>query len=196
MNPTHARTHPRSPLARVDNRVHVAARAGDFASLYQKPRDGDPERLFLPGLRASNVWYGHELSVCWMQTELPPGFAEQMKAAELAQSYEESGWVRTAASLWMPCAPDQPSPAVGARRFARSLADSRFACALSRVCRAQCFVEAAISAGLKVGTRRLDLGKRTERAMDCAYGGSKWNPAYTLEGVCAAARLPPLLPEW
>ena len=67
------------------------------------------DRLFLTGLRASSMWYGHELSVCWMQTELPPGFAEQMKAAGLAQSYEESGWVRTASSLWTPCVPAQPS---------------------------------------------------------------------------------------
>ena len=57
-----------------------------------------------------------------------------------------------------------------------------------------CFVEAAISAGLKVGTRRLDLAKRTDRAMEFAYGG-EWNPDYMLEGVCAAARPPPLLPD-
>ena len=31
--------------------------------------------------------------------------------------------------------------------------------------------------------------------MGCAYGGGQWKPAYTLEGVCAAARLPPLLPD-
>jgi len=57
-----------------------------------------------------------------------------------------------------------------------------------------CFVEAAISAGLKVGKRRLDLGKRTERAMGHAYGG-RWNSGVMLEGVCAAAREPPLLPD-
>ena len=28
----------------------------DFASLYQKPRAPHEERLFLPGLRASNIW--------------------------------------------------------------------------------------------------------------------------------------------
>ena len=67
-------------------------------------------------------------------------------------------------------------------------------CFLSRVCGVQCFVEAAISAGLKVGTRRLDLAQRTEAAMGHAYGGN-WNPDYMLEGVCAAARLPPLLPD-
>ena len=123
--------------------------AGDFCSLYQKPRSASEEPLFLPGLRASNVWYGHELSVCWMQTELPEGFAEKMKEAGLAETYEESGW---------------------------------------------CFVEAAISAGVKVGKRRLDLGKRTERAMRNAYGGL-WGAENMLEGVCAAARLPPLLPD-
>ena len=58
-----------------------------------------------------------------------------------------------------------------------------------------CFVEAAISAGLKVGKRRLDLAKRTDYAMGHAYGGN-WIPQEAmLEGVCAAARPPPLLPD-
>ena len=64
--------------------------------------------------------------------------------------------------------------------------------------RAQCFVEAAISAGLKLGTRRLDLGKRTDKAMEYdggRYGNPSAPPEYTLEGACAAARLPPLLPD-
>ena len=171
--------------------AHVVARAGDFASLYQKPRDGDCERLFLPGLRASNVWYGHELSVCWMQTELPPGFAEQMKAAELAQSYEESGWVRTASPPRTLRAPAQLSV------HTTSLAPSPTllcVCLLSRVCRAQAFVEATISAGLKVGKRRLDLAKRTKQAMEYAYGG-KWSPDSMLESVCATERFLPLLPD-
>ena len=103
-------------------------------------------KLFREGLRASNVWYGHESTVCWMQTELPPDIHFD---AHIAQTYDESGW---------------------------------------------CFVEAAISAGLKVGKRRLDLAKRTDRAMEFAYGG-EWNPDYMLEGVCAAARPPPLLPD-
>ena len=120
--------------------------AGDFASLYQKPREPHEETLFGPGLKASNIWYGHELSVCWMQPELPPGFTFD---PGLAQSYDESGW---------------------------------------------CFVEAAISAGVKVGKRRLDLSKRTRDAMGHAYGGD-WNRNYMLEDVCAAARLPPLLPD-
>ena len=123
------------------------APTGDFASLFQKPRE-EPEQveLFKEGLKASNVWYGHETTVCWMQTELPPGFRFD---EGIAQTYDESGW---------------------------------------------CFVEAAISAGLKVGKRRLDLAKRTETAMGCAYGGP-WNSECMLEGVCAAARLPPLLPD-
>ena len=124
-----------------DLRAHTVG-AGDFASLYQKPRETAAEQLFLPGLRASNVWYGHEFSVCWMQTELPAGFSEQMAAAGLAVDYNESGW---------------------------------------------CFVEAAISAGLKMGTRRLDLAKRTEEAMCVAYGGA-YVPHQKLESVCAAAR--------
>ena len=51
-----------------------------------------------------------------------------------------------------------------------------------------------MSAGVKVGTRRLDLAKRTDRAMEFAYGGS-WIQEAMLEGVCAAARPPPLLPD-
>ena len=125
------------------------APTGDFASLFQKPRE-EPEQveLFKEGLKASNVWYGHETTVCWMQTELPPGFCFD---EGIAQTYDESGW---------------------------------------------CFVEAAISAGLKVGKRRLDLKKRTDKAMS-GYGGFWENlfPGSTLESVCAVARPPPLLPD-
>ena len=126
--------------------IRLPARAGDFASLFQQPRDEEQEKLFKEGLRASNVWYGHESTVCWMQTELPPDIRFD---AHIAQTYDESGW---------------------------------------------CFVEAAISAGLKVGKRRLDLAKRTDRAMEWAYGGG-WIQEAMLEGVCAAARPPPLLPD-
>ena len=121
--------------------------AGDFASLFQQPREEPTQvELFKAGLKASNVWYGHESTVCWMQTELPPGLRFD---EGIAQTYDESGW---------------------------------------------CFVEAAISAGLKVGTRRLDLAKRTDQAMRMAYA---WlgPSAGMLEGVCAAARPPPLLPD-
>ena len=147
---------PLFPSPRIGGRVRASMcayfdssppRAGDFASLFQQPRE-EPKQveLFKEGLRASNVWYGHESTVCWMQTELPPDIHFD---AHIAQTYDESGW---------------------------------------------CFVEAAISAGLKVGKRRLDLVKRTDRAMGCAYGGN-WNPDAILENVCAAARLPPLLPD-
>ena len=122
-------------------------RAGDFGSLFQQPRDEEQEKLFKEGLKASNVWYGHESTVCWMQTELPPGLRFD---AGIAQTYDESGW---------------------------------------------CFVEAAISAGLKVGTRRLDLAKRTDKAMGCMYGGSSFVLEVMLDHVCAAARPPPLLPD-
>ena len=135
--PSHA------PLWWLYKSVRIAfccAPAGDFASLFQKPRE-EPEQveLFKEGLKASNVWYGHETTVCWMQTELPPGFRFD---EGIAQTYDESGW---------------------------------------------CFVEAAISAGLKVGKRRLDLAKRTDKAMGFAYGGG-WPAEYMLEGVCAVAR--------
>ena len=52
-----------------------------------------------------------------------------------------------------------------------------------------------MSAGLKVGTRRLDLAKRTALEMGFVAYGGEWNPDFTLEGVCAAARPPPLLPD-
>ena len=50
-------------------------RAGDFGVLFQKDRTEQEDALFKEGLKASNVWYGHELTTCWMQPELPPGFA-------------------------------------------------------------------------------------------------------------------------
>ena len=58
-----------------------------------------------------------------------------------------------------------------------------------------CFVEAAVSAGVKVGTRRLDLGKRTDDAMTTYGGNGIAFPHWKLEVVCAAKRQPPLLPD-
>lgn len=71
--------------------VHVDSptSAGDFLSLYQQPRSEHEDKLFLPGLKSSNIWYGHEAAACWMQKELPPGFSF---ASHLAQSYDDSGW--------------------------------------------------------------------------------------------------------
>ena len=46
---------------------------------------------FEAGLRALPVWYGHALSVVWMQTELPSDFAEEMKKLNLAETYIQSG---------------------------------------------------------------------------------------------------------
>ena len=60
-----------------------------------------------------------------------------------------------------------------------------------------CYVEAAISAAIKPGFLRLDLAKRTERAMACAYGpGEPWDEADDmLARVCARRRPPPPSPE-
>jgi hypothetical protein len=91
----------------------------DFGSLLQKPRTAEQDALFGAGLKASNVWYGHAATACWMQSELAPGKAAEFEAAGLAPTYEGSGW---------------------------------------------CFVEAAISAAVKAGPRRLDLGRRTVKA--------------------------------
>jgi len=78
----------------------------DFASLTQKPRTADEEALFMPGLRASNIWYGHAKSVCWMQSELPEGFKFESfvddKTGETrtpAQTYHESGWCFVEAAI-------------------------------------------------------------------------------------------------
>ena len=62
----------------------------DFGSLYQAPRTALQKELFDEGLCASNVWYGHAQSVCWMQSELPPGFKFP---SQFAQTYDQSGWV-------------------------------------------------------------------------------------------------------
>ena len=59
-----------------------------------------------------------------------------------------------------------------------------------------CFVEAAISALVKVGVNRLDLRQRTKAAMDECYGENNWNyPNERLDCVCAGQRLPPPTPE-
>jgi len=60
-----------------------------------------------------------------------------------------------------------------------------------------CYVEAAISAAIKPGFLRLDLAKRTERAMACAYGpGEPWDESDDLLArVCARRRPPPPSPE-
>ena len=81
-----------------------------------------------------------------MQSELPAGFAEAMRASDppLAETYEESGW---------------------------------------------CFVEAAISAGVKVGARRLDLSRRTDRAMGRAYGGANVSNTHRRAKTCRGRRL-------
>jgi hypothetical protein len=127
----------------------------DFASLHQPPRTDAEAKLFPKGLQNSNVWYGHARTVVWMQSELPKGFAERLRASEppLAETYEDSGW---------------------------------------------CYVEAAISAAIKPGFLRLDLAKRTERAMANSYGpaGNWWEDGDDrLARVCARRRPPPPSPE-
>jgi len=60
-----------------------------------------------------------------------------------------------------------------------------------------CYVEAAISATIKPGFLRLDLAKRTDRAMACTYGpGERWDEADDmLARSCARRRPPPPSPE-
>ena len=128
--------------AGLDWRTADCALFWDFGSLYQSPRTGAQHALFVLGLKASNIWYGHALTVCWMQSELPAGFP--------GAPYEQSGW---------------------------------------------CFVEAAISAAVKEGGCRLDLGKRTEEAMDFAYTHDGNRLDTKLTAVCAGRRPPPLPPS-
>ena len=113
----------------------------DFCSLHQAPRTPAEQALFRRGLRCSNIWYGHQSSHLWMQTELPPGFD--------GASYHTSGW---------------------------------------------CAVEAALSAVVKAADRRLDLTKRTPRAME-HYGGDSVVDEYRLDTVCSARAPPPPSPE-
>lgn len=59
-----------------------------------------------------------------------------------------------------------------------------------------CFVESSVSAGVKPSEKRLNLSLRTENALKCAYGMPiHWAPEDRLTGVCAAQRVPPLLPQ-
>ena len=80
-----------SPLLQtfIDARLDVAIKADfallwDFCSLHQHPKGGQrtPEEttLFKAGLGYLPVFYGHAKTVCWMQTKVPPGFAETMRA--------------------------------------------------------------------------------------------------------------------
>ena len=63
------------------------------------------------------------------------------------------------------------------------------------------FIEAAISAAVKPGAKRLDLGLRTESVSNltaesrACYSGGYFKPANRLDTVCAAKRTVPLLPE-
>ncbi|CAK0818966.1 unnamed protein product [Prorocentrum cordatum] len=127
----------------------------DFASLFQAPRSAEEGTLFRAGLKASNIWYGHSTTVCWMQSALPGSFE--------GAAYEDSGW---------------------------------------------CFVEAAISAAVKAGSNRLNLGKIPELAKsrdwrDLRQEGvrslSAWADTHReyepfLRRDCASARMPPLCP--
>jgi hypothetical protein len=70
----------------------------DFPSLFQPPRTDGESDLFKQGLGLSNVWYGHAASTCWMQSELPAGFA--------GNSYEMSGWCFVEAAI---CAAIKPA---------------------------------------------------------------------------------------
>lgn len=58
-----------------------------------------------------------------------------------------------------------------------------------------CYVESAISAVIKPGTKRLDLGKRTKETLDGVYGGSWRGDNMRLDRACAASRAPPSSPE-
>ena len=58
-----------------------------------------------------------------------------------------------------------------------------------------CFMEAQVSAAVKPGFLRLDLARRTKKAMDYKYGPSDSDPEACLANVCAQHRPPPPSPE-
>ena len=58
-----------------------------------------------------------------------------------------------------------------------------------------CFMEAQVSAAVKPGFLRLDLARRTKKAMDYKYGPSDSDPEACLANVCAQHRPPPPTPE-
>ena len=55
------------------------------------PRTPEETASFKAGLRASNIWYGHAATVCWLQTQMPVGFD--------GAPYERSGWCFVEASI-------------------------------------------------------------------------------------------------
>ena len=58
-----------------------------------------------------------------------------------------------------------------------------------------CFVESSVSSGVKHADRRLNLGLRTEEAMETAYS-SAFDFEDCLNDVCTANRQPPMDPDW
>ena len=58
-----------------------------------------------------------------------------------------------------------------------------------------CFVESSVSSGVKHADKRLNLGLRTELAMENAYGGLSTDE-WCLTRVCSASRQPPMDPVW
>jgi hypothetical protein len=144
--------------AGLDPAVADFALFWDFASLTQKPRTDEEELLFMPGLTASNIWYGHLKSLCWMQITLPEGFSfapfrdnKTGKMRTPAQTYEDSGW---------------------------------------------CFIESIISAGIKKGVLRLDLGQRTVvQVTDGGVVEEAMGKDYAHLAKVAAKRPAPILPS-
>jgi len=66
----------------------------DFASIYQRTRTAEQEDLFIEGLKASNIWYGHRHTVMWMQSMLPQKFDTNR-----FPTYAGSGWCYVEANL-------------------------------------------------------------------------------------------------
>lgn len=81
----------------------------DFGSLYQSDREkgvddrSDAQKaLFGSALAkggALNVYYGHQHTTAWIQSELPEGFEAKMEALDLARTYKESGWCFVESSM-------------------------------------------------------------------------------------------------
>lgn len=61
----------------------------DWCSLYQMDRDEMQQASFRRSLESINMWYGHQMTITWLMTELPPSALQSNPYILL---YRERGW--------------------------------------------------------------------------------------------------------
>lgn len=149
----------------------------DFGSLHQKPRSPSEQIAFEGGLKALPSWYGHQDTLCWVSANSSnPG---------LAQLTAHWSCVRT-----LVCGTQMQTrlpPGFGGLPYEAS---------------GWCYVESSMSACIKHGLRRLDLGLSGGVSPSTwggsgavsAYGSERIFDQYRLDVVCAADRPPPPTP--